>query len=144
MTLSRSRAVFLGMGTMGAVVVLHAINSLGCLNTGFDNFLNSTTTFLAVPLLPALVSLAFPNPLRAVGACALLVPWLLLALLLGCVVPDSGGAAPMAYVLVVFLGTPSAILGALITGPAMRRLGIEVPTPPQRATVTRADLREKL
>lgn len=126
MTLSRSRAFLLGIGSISAVLMLHAINSFGCYKNDFDAFLETSATFLAVPLLPALVSLAFPNPLRAVGACALFAPWLLLAYYTDCIRPYSGGGASMIYIAVLLWGTPSAIIGALITGPVIRRLGIEI------------------
>jgi hypothetical protein len=91
-----------------------------------STFLKTTVMFLGAPLLPALVSLAFPNPLRAVGACALFAPWLLLAYYTDCIRPYSGGGASMIYVAVLLWGTPSAIIGALVTGPVIRGLGIEV------------------
>lgn len=106
--------------------MLHAINSFACYKNDFDAFLATTAMFLAVPLLPALVSLAFPNPLRAVGACALFAPWLLLAYYTDCIRPYSGGGASMIYVAVLLWGTPSAIMGALFAGPVIRGLGIEV------------------
>lgn len=126
MTLSRSRAFLFGIGSICAVLMLHAINSFGCYKHDFGTFLETTAMFLGAPFLPALVSLAFPNPLRTVGACALLAPWLLLAYYTDCIRPYSGGGASMIYVAVLLWGTPSAIVGALITGPVIRGLGIEV------------------
>ena len=74
--------------------------------------------FLLLPLAPALVSLVTSNPLRAVGACALLAPWLVFAYYTDCVRPYSGGGASMVYVAVLLWGTPSAILAHLSRVPS--------------------------
>jgi hypothetical protein len=108
------------------VLLLQAFNSFACYKHDVLTFLSSTAIFLTIPLLPALVSLAFPNPLPAVGACAFLAPWLLLAYYTDCVRPYSGGGASMIYVAVLFWGTPSALVGAFITWPVTRFLGIAV------------------
>jgi hypothetical protein len=81
---------------------------------------------LLIPLVPASISLATANPLRAIGACLLLAPWLGLAYYTDCMRPYSGGGASMIYVAVLIWGTPCSILGALATGPVMRALGVAV------------------
>jgi uncharacterized protein YybS (DUF2232 family) len=82
--------------------------------------------FIAIPMLSAIISLVLPNPLRAVGASAFVVPWLVWAYVIDCVLPYSGGGASMSYVTVVILGTPCAILGAFVAAPVAKRLGIEI------------------
>jgi len=51
---------------------------------------------------------------------------LFLAYYTDCVRPYSGGGASMIYIAVLFWGTPSSLVGALVTGPVMRVLGISV------------------
>jgi len=126
MTLSRRSAVLVGLTAIAGVLLLQAFNSFVCYRQDFGTFLTSTAIFVVAPLIPAMVSLTLPNPLRAVGACALLVPWLLLAYYTDCVRPYSGGGASMIYVAVLLWGTPSAIIGALAAGPVTRWLGVEV------------------
>jgi hypothetical protein len=126
MVISRNKARLLGAAAVGTVLLLQALNSFGCYQHDFATFLFATSMFVAIPLLPALISLPLKNPLRAVGACALFAPWLVLAYYTDCVRPYSGGGASMIYIAVLFWGTPSAIIGALITGPVIRGLGIEI------------------
>jgi len=85
--------------------------------------------FIAIPMLPAIISLALPNPLRAVGASAFFAPWLVLAYVTDCVLPYSGGGASMIYVAVVIWGTPCAILGAFVAAPMTKGLDIEIQEP---------------
>jgi hypothetical protein len=126
MTITRLHAVLIGAAAILVVLLLQGFNSFACYKHSFSIYLSVVGSFLLAPLLPAVVALFFPNALRAVGACALLAPWLLLAYFVDCVRPYSGGGASMIYIAVLLWGTPSAIIGALITGPIMRRLGIEI------------------
>lgn len=126
MTLTRSHARRAGVAAICAVLLLQASNSFFCYQHDFGTFLSSTAIFLGIPLLPAFVSLALRNPLRAVGACALLAPWLLLAYYTDCVRPYSGGGASMIYVAVLLWGTLTSLLGALIGGFVAKALGISV------------------
>jgi hypothetical protein len=64
--------------------------------------------------------------LRAVGACVLFAPWLMLAYYTDCVQPYTGGGASMIYVAVLIWGTVTSLLGALITHFVTRRAGIEI------------------
>ena len=120
------------MAAILGVVALQAFNSVACYGHGPLQFLTVLGIFLFIPLLPAIVSLATANPLRAVGACVLFAPWLVLAYVTDCVRPYTGGGASMVYVAVLLWGTPCAILGALVTGPVMRALGISVDRRRQR------------
>ena len=94
-----------------AVLLLQAFNSFACYKHDLLTFLLSTVIFLTIPLLPAIVSLALPNPLPAVGACALFAPWLLVAYYTDCVRPYSGGDASMIYIAVLLWGRrlPSSV-----------------------------------
>ncbi len=105
---------------------MQAISSFSCYGHSLVEFLQVLGIFLALPLLPAALSLLTANPLRAVGACALFVPWLGLAYYTDCVMPDQGGGASLSYAAVLIWGTPCAILGALISGPVLRLLGISM------------------
>jgi hypothetical protein len=126
MLISRRQALITGMTAIALVIALQAFNSVGCYRHTFLTFVQVVGMFVLVPLLPALVSLLTANPLRAVGACLLFAPWLVLAYYTDCVRPYQGGGASMIYVAVLMWGTPCAIIGALLTGPAMRLLGVSV------------------
>ncbi len=107
-------------------MALQAFNSFACYGHDLLTFFAAIGIFLVVPLLPAALSLPSANPLRAVGACLLFAPWLIFAYYTDCVRPYNGGGASMIYVAVLLWGTPSAILGALLTGPVLRALGVSV------------------
>jgi hypothetical protein len=126
MQITRRGAIKIGAIAIVLVLLLQGFNSFACYKQDFKEYLLAIREFLLIPLLPALVSLCFPNALRAVGACLCLAPWLLLAYYTDCVKPYTGGGASMIYVAVLLYGTPSAILGALVTGPITRSLGIEI------------------
>lgn|SRR5690554_878744 len=133
MRINRKRALQLGLAAMGCIVCLQAFNSFACYGHGPGLFLLGLG-FVAVPLLPALLVLPSSNPLRAVGACVLFAPWLVYAYYVDCIQPHAGGGASMVYVLVVMGGLPSAIVGALVTGPVMRMFGISVDAGESRAS----------
>ena len=126
MLISRRQALITGMTAIALIIALQAFNSVGCYGHTLLTFVQVVGMFVLVPLLPALVSLLTANPLRAVGACLLFAPWLVLAYYTDCVRPYQGGGASMIYVAVLMWGTPCAIIGALLTGPAMRLLGVSV------------------
>ncbi len=126
MVISRARAFGYGLLAIGAVVVLAAFNSFTCYRHDLETFVAANSLFVAPPLVPAVICLAFPNPLRAVGASLFLAPWLLFAYYTDCVAPAAGGGASMVYVSVLLWGIPSAVAGALLAGPVMRRLNIRV------------------
>jgi hypothetical protein len=126
MAISRKRAIVFGAVSILGIVAIQAFNSFACYSQSPQTFLVVLGTFLLVPLLPAIISLFTANPLRAVGACLLFAPWLVLAYYTDCVRPYTGGGASMSYVGVLFWGTPSSIFGALVTGPILRMLGIAV------------------
>jgi hypothetical protein len=107
------------------VVVIQIFSSVACYQHDLEGVLVGLA-FIAIPMLPAIISLALPNPLRAVGASACVVPWLVWAYVVDCVLPYSGGGASMSYVAVVVLGTPCAIVGASVAAPVAKKLGIEI------------------
>lgn len=125
MKLTRTKALMLGIGSIVGVALLEIFNCIACyklsLNEAFATF-----DLVAIPMVPAVVALFLPNPLRAVGASAFFAPWLLLAFFVDCVLPYQGGGASMIYVSVVLFGTPSAILGALLAGPVFRKMNVIV------------------
>lgn len=125
MKFSRSRAALVGAASIGIVAVIQVFNSVACYKHDWEGML-AGLAFIAIPMLPAGISLALPNPLRAVGASAFFAPWLVLAYVTDCVIPYSGGGASMSYIAVVIWGTPCAILGAFVAAPIARRLGIEI------------------
>ena len=126
MIISRSRALNYGIVAIIGIVAVQAFNSFACYEHDLLDLLTVLGTFLLIPLFPAIISLSTANPLRAVGACLLFAPWLGLAYYTDCVRPYAGGGASMIYVAVLFWGTPCSILGALVTGPITRSLGISV------------------
>lgn len=126
MTISRNRAQLYGIAAIIGILAMQVFNSIACYGHGPLDFLMVVGIFLLIPLLPAFISLLTANPLRAVGACLLLSPWLAVAYYTGCVRPYTDGGASMIYVAVLFWGTPSAIIGVLLTGPVTRMLRIRV------------------
>jgi len=116
MLISRSRAILSGIAAIAVVITIEAFNRFVCSDSDFSSFMATLPIFVLIPLLPAIISLVTANPLRAVGACLLFAPWLFLAC----------SGASMIYVAVVLLGTPCSIIGALVTGPTMRALGVSV------------------
>jgi hypothetical protein len=125
MRVTRARARACGAAAIAAVALLQGFNSAACYRHNLDTYLE-TLLFIAIPMLPAFVSLATRNPLRAVGASLLFAPWLVVAYFVDCVTPYRGGGASMIYVAVVLFGFPSALAGALVTGPILRRLNVSL------------------
>ena len=82
--------------------------------------------FIAVPMLPAIISLKTKNPLRAVGGSLLFAPWLVFAYYTDCVRPYAGGGASMIYLAVIFWGLLSAAIGTALTGPVLTLFGVSV------------------
>jgi len=131
--ISRRSARIAGVAAIAGILLLQAFNSVGCYEHTLLAFVQVVGMFLLVPLLPAFISLLTANPLRAVGACLLFAPWLVLAYYTDCVRPYRGGGASMIYVAVLLWGTPCAIVGALLTGPVMRLFGLSVSPRPSPA-----------
>ena len=126
MEIGRTRARAFGWLGIAVVIGAQAFNSFTCYGHDFGEFLSVLGYFLALPLVPALVALFTRNPLRAVGASLLLLPWLVLAYYTDCVRPDQGGGASMVYVAVLLWGSVTSVVGALLAGPVMRLLGVTV------------------
>lgn len=126
MIVTKPRARLLAVLAILGVIALQGFNSFFCYQHDLAGFAMALAWFIAIPLVPAFVSLATANPLRAVGACVLFAPWLLLAYYTDCVQPYQGGGASMIYVAVLLWGSLSSLAGALLAGPLMRLLGIRV------------------
>lgn len=126
MTFTHKRAIHIGLAAIAGVLLLQAFSSSTCYEHDFVSFLMAAGFFLGPALLITTVCLFTANPLRAVGSCLLFAPWLVFAYYTDCIRPYEGGGASMVYVLVLLLGTPCALLGALITGPVMRLLNISI------------------
>lgn len=126
MALTRSYARYLGIAAIIGVLLLQAFIGFGCYRQDFAMFFMGVMWFLAIPLLPAVLSLLRTNPLGAIGACLFIVPWMLFAYYVDCVKPYAGGGASLAYVTVLLYGTPGSIIGALLTPWLTRKLGIVV------------------
>lgn len=120
-----AKAFRLGLLATGAVVALELFNGAACYGHGVRAQLVSLG-FVAVGFLPGVIALASKNPLRTVGAALLFAPWLLLAFYTDCVRPYQGGGASMIYVALVLYGFASSAVGALLTGPVLRRLRVAV------------------
>lgn len=126
MNIEINKARALGAAAIAGVLLLQAFNSFACYQHNLSTYLEVTAFFLGIPLLPAALALFMRNPLRAVGACALLAPWLVLAYYTDCVLPYEGGGASMIYVAVLMWGTLTSLIGFLFTPWITRRLGIEI------------------
>lgn len=126
MNITRSRARKLGTFAIAGIVALQAFNSFTCYDHDLGSFLFVLAFFVAIPLIPAFVALLSRNPLGAVVACGLFGPWLVLAYYTDCVRPYAGGGASMVYVAVFLWGTCSSLVGALLGGFLLRKLGLQV------------------
>jgi hypothetical protein len=129
MTISRPQALASGIVATVVVLLLQALNSFACYRMDFPAFLSTTAMFASPALVPALVSVTLPNPLRTVVACIFFAPWLMLAFLTDCVLLYSGDGASMIYVAVLLWGTPCALLGALLGARIARRIGFQIHEP---------------
>ena len=126
MQITRNRALYIGISAIAGILLLQAFIGFGCYGQDLVMFITGIAWFLAIPLLPAVLSLLRVNPLGAVGACLLVAPWMLFAYYIDCVKPYAGGGASLAYVAVLLYGTPGAILGALITPWLTKKAGLEI------------------
>jgi hypothetical protein len=126
MTLTVRQARNIGIAAIAGILLLQAFIGFGCYQQDIAMFITGIAWFLAIPLLPAVLSLLRRNPLGAVGACLLVAPWMLFAGYTDCIKPYAGGGASLAYVAVLLYGTPSAILGALFTPWLTKKAGLEV------------------
>ena len=126
MQITRKRALTIGTSAITGILLLQAFIGFGCYGQDLIMFITGIAWFLAIPLLPAVLSLLRANPLGAVGACLLVAPWMLFAYYIDCVKPYAGGGASLAYVAVLLYGTPGAILGALITPWLTKKAGLEI------------------
>jgi hypothetical protein len=126
MQLTRRRALTFGIAAIASILLLQALIGFGCYRQDLAMFITGILWFLAIPLLPAVLSLFRRNPLGAVGACLMIAPWMLFAWYTDCVRPYTGGGASLAYVAVILYGTPGAILGALLTPWLTKKAGLEV------------------
>lgn len=124
--LTRKQAVRYGIAAIAGVCAVQAFNSIVCYHMTLGQFIGASAIFVFIPLVPAFVSLLTANPLRAVGASLFFVPWLGLAYYTDCIRPYAGGGASMIYVAVLLWGTPSAIVGALVSGLVLRLAGVRV------------------
>lgn len=122
----RRTARLLGLGAILGVLGLQAAGSFGCYRNSLVEFFEVAKMLLVGPLLPALVALATPNPLCAVGACLFFAPWLPYAFYTDCVRADFSGGASMVYFGVLVGGTMTSLLGAVLTIPATKALRIRV------------------
>lgn len=111
---------------MAGVVALHTFNAVACYDLDFASFVSTARMFVLPGLVPALLALLIGRPFAAIGACSLLAPWLVLAYYTDCVRPYTGGGASMIYVVVLFWGLPSAIVGAVLGRPVAHRLGFRI------------------
>ncbi len=124
-TIPRTSALRLGLLAVAGVVALELFNGMTCYHHGLRSQIVAFG-FVAVGFLPGLIALFTRNPLRTIGAALLFAPWLVVAYYTDCVRPYQGGGASMIYIVVTLYGLPSAAVGALLTGPVLRRLGLSV------------------
>lgn len=123
--IDRRRALIWGLVATAAVFAADVFNGLACYKHGLGSQLVSFI-FVAAGFTPGLFCLSSKNPMRAIGAAICFIPWLGVAYWTDCVRPYQGGGASMVYIAVVVYGFPSSAAGALLTGIAMRFLGVLV------------------
>jgi hypothetical protein len=126
MTLSRRKAQCIGAASILGVIALQFFNSVACYHQTFADLTLSFLIFVLPAVLVSVVAVFTNNPLRAAFASSMFAPWLGSAYFSDCVAPYHGGGASMVYVVVLLYGFPSAVVGALIAGPILKRLGVSV------------------
>lgn len=124
--LNRKQAKKWGLVAMVAVLLSQTIAGVTCYQQDMMTLLSSMAFFIVPPLLPAIVAWIFFNPLRSVVGCLFFIPWLLLAYYIDCIAPYEGGGASMVFVVVLFGGFVTCLLGVLLGAWVMRRFGIVV------------------
>jgi hypothetical protein len=122
---TRPQALRIALASVAAVVALQLFNGTACYRHDLEGHLVGLG-FVAAGFLPGLVALFTRNPLRTVGAALLFAPWLVLAYVVDCVQAYAGGGASMIYVAVLLWGFCTSALGALLTGPLLRWVGVRV------------------
>jgi hypothetical protein len=125
MAVSRIAAVGIGLAGIAAAIAAQLFNDVACYKHTLMGAL-AGLWFPAIPLLPAFFALGFPNPLRALGAAAAVIPFYAYAYYVDCVLPYKGGGASMVYVFVIPVGLAASIIGAVLTGPVCRVLRIQI------------------
>jgi hypothetical protein len=124
-TVPLHRARRLATAALALVVLLELASGLLCGDRDAQSQLIALG-FLLIPLSPALVALATPNPLCSVAAAAPVAAWIVYAFYFECVRPYAGGGASMIYLGVWFYGFLCAVAAALAAIPILRLLGIRV------------------
>jgi hypothetical protein len=128
MTLSRDRAMRLGIAAIVLAVCAQLFNSFACYKMG----LLQAIKFLwlpSVPLLPAMLMLFTANPLRAVPAALVVIPYYAFAYYVDCIRPPEGGGASVVYMQVILYGLPTAMAAAWLGGPLLSLVGLRVRAP---------------
>ena len=125
MRITKRKAIFVGLTSIIVALGFQVFNDVSCYKYELMDSL-SGIWFPAIPLLPAVISLFTRNPLRAVGASAIVIPFYLMAYIADCTQPNQGGGASMIYVAVIMFGLPLATVMALITGSICQSVGIEI------------------
>lgn len=113
------------MAAIGLAVAVQLFNDFACYQKSLLESL-MWLWFPLIPLTPAVLFLQSANPLRAVTAALVVIPFYALAYYTDCVLPYTGGGASMVYVIVLFYGLPTALATGLLTGPLCRWLDIRV------------------
>ena len=124
--MSRRKALFYGIVAIFLIMAVQIFSSVTCYEQNVSQFFYGVIFFLGVPLLVALIGLLSKNPLRAVGASILIIPWQVIAYYTDCVTPYIGGGASFSYIAVLLWGSVGALIGLLITGLITKVLGVTV------------------
>lgn len=122
--LSLRQAWGFGIAALALPLLLQAFNSAACYRHTVADFLAALGIFVLPPLLPVLLALWVRRPLQAFVGALCFAPWLVYAYVVDCLLPYRGGGASMIYVAVLLYGLPSCLIGVLLSGPLLRRLGI--------------------
>lgn len=124
--LSLRQAWGFGIAALALPLLLQAFNSAACYRHTAADFLLALGVFVLPPLLPALLALLARRPLHAFVGALCFAPWLVYAYVVDCVLPYRGGGASMIYIAVLIYGLPSCLIGVLLGGPLLRRLGLHI------------------
>ena len=126
MEIKKKKAFHIGLASIACILLMQSFNSFACYKQSLTEYFYGIFIFLGIPLLAAIIGLFTKNPLRALGACLFIAPWLIFAYYVDCIRPYTGGGASMIYIAVLLWGTLGSVFGAIITGIITGSLGIKI------------------
>lgn len=126
MKIKKETATKFSIGAFLLIFLMYSLYSFSCGKTSFSEFISTGFIFICPSLVIPSVFLIFKRTLVAAVGTLFVLPWLMLAYYVDCIMPYQGGGASMLYLGILFWGPPSAIAGMIITGFLIRFKKIEI------------------